>query len=149
MATIRTSLITAIVTALGGVGKPTGLTVGRRPIFSIEDAQLPATRVSRVKEDVNGAVRGATRSPVVDRRLMVQLDHYVQHKTDPEEALEPLLAWATKALLTDPGLGGYAIEITEESTEWDTDPAEEAIGHASQVFAVRFITKRQDQEVKQ
>ena len=148
MTTQRSTLVTAIRAALNGAGKPAGLTVIPRRAVPVEGTGLPLTMVGRTKEATARATTSKT-SPVVKRTLTIRLDHWATDATDPEEALEPLLAWGTKQMLTAPGWSGVAFETSEDSTEWDLESLDQNFGHATQTFTVAFATKTADQEQKQ
>jgi hypothetical protein len=145
--TQRSTLVTAIRAALSVDGKPDGLTVTPRRAAPTEVAGLPLTMVGRMKEVTTRATTSKV-SPVVKRVLTIRLDHWVTGD-DPEEALEPLLAWGTAQMLAAPGWNAVAIETSEDSTEWDLALLDQAFGHATQMFTVAFATKTADQEQKQ
>jgi len=161
MSTQRSRIITAVVAALEGPGKPAGLSVVRRTTLAAECDDLPRIMVSRVKELTLKAFPQQLRSPLSDRHLTVRLDLWVSAAEsldaepdpaadpDPEEALEPLLAWATSAMLADASWGGLAIDTTEDATEWEIDDDLSSTGHAWMDFTIRFSTKTADQEQKQ
>lgn len=152
MATQRAQIVAAVITALDGAGKPGGLTVLSRAARAQEVDALPSVMVTRAKEQVQRAIPTMLRSPLVDRYLTVRIDLRVTDSSstpDAEAALEPLLAWTTAAMLTDPGFGGLAIDTTEESTEWELDEENVPLGHAWMEFTIRFSTKTADQEQRQ
>ena len=145
MATLRKKLLDAIRAALAGPGKPAGLTVASRSAPPSEEDALPRVAVSRVREEVN---KEHVRSPVVERKLRVRLDFWAGGD-EPEDVLEPLLAWGTAVMLADPSWGRLGFDTIEESTEWDTEQADTAYGRASVEFTLRYVTKTKDQEVRQ
>lgn len=147
MTTQRSTLVTAIRAALSADGLPVGLTVEPRRSWPTELSQLPLTMVGRMKEATVRATPSKV-SPVVKRTLTIRLDHWATGD-DPEEALEPLLAWSTAQMLAAPGWNAVAIETAEDSTEWDQAMLDQNMGHAIQTFTVAFVTKTADQEQKQ
>jgi hypothetical protein len=147
MTTQRSTLVTAIRAALDAVGKPAGLTVTPRRAMPTEGSALPLTMVGRTKE-VTVRATASKVSPVVKRTLTIRLDHWAAGD-DPEETLEPLLAWATAQLLATPGWNSVAIETSEDGTEWGEEMLDQNFGHATQTFTVAFVTKTADQEQKQ
>lgn len=149
MSTQRSKIIAAVFTALDGAGKPAGLSVVRRTPAAIEADALPRLMVSRVAERTLKGYPNQLRSPLSDRHLTVRLDFWVTDTNDPEEALEPMLAWATATMLSTPAWGGLAMDTTEDSTDWDTEQADMSLGHAWMDFTIRFPTKTADQEQKQ
>lgn len=148
MPTIRQQIIDTIREKLKGAGKPDDLTVVKRNAIPAEGMDLPRVAVSRVAENSNPARPGG-RSSVWERHLEIRLDWWVL-ADDPEDALEPLLAWGSKALMADPGLDRLAIETSETGTDWDVeDVGDDSLGHAIQRFTIRYATKTNDQESKQ
>jgi hypothetical protein len=145
MATLRKQIVEAVRAALGGPGKPTGLTVVSRSAPPSEEDQLPRVAVARVREEVE---KKHDRYPVVERRLTVRLDFWVGGD-EPEDDLEPLLAWGTTVMLTDPSWSKLAIDTNEQSTEWDVEQADSPFGRASAEYVIRYVTKTGNQEVKQ
>ena len=147
--TQRSKIMAAVLAALDGDGKPAGLTVLHRAATATEASALPTAMAIRSKEQVQRINQNALRSPLVDRYLTVRVDLRVSDDADPEEALEPLLAWVTSVMLADPGWGRLAIDTTEESTEWELDDQNVPLGHAWMDFTIRFSTKTADQEQRQ
>jgi hypothetical protein len=138
--------------ALQAEGGPDGLTVVRRTSSPTESDALPRIMVSRVREAVQSVFPNQRVSPLVDRRLTVRLDMWatpVSPVTDPEEAMEPLLAWATAQMTSNPAWSGLAVDTTEDSTEWEINEDVSSIGHAWMDFTIRFPTKTSNQEQKQ
>jgi hypothetical protein len=148
MATLRTQLVAAACATLGASGKPDGLRVVSRSARPAETDDLPRISVSRIHEDVQKAYPNMLRSPLSDRHLRIRLDIWVGGD-EPENTLEPLLAWATSVMLADPTWGKLALDTMEDSTDWDTDQADEPIGHAWMEFTIRYSTTTANQEVKQ
>lgn len=139
-------ILQAVVTALDGVGKPAGLTVNRSRRQSIEKSQLPMISVYPIREDAQPATENARRSPVMDRSLRVQVMCRI---VGDDRANDLLRKWAVQSVMADPSLGGLALGITEESTDWDADDATDAdYSVAAMDFLVRYTTSRYDLEKK-
>ena len=99
-----------------------------------------------VREEVARATANRT-SPTVDRTLRVQVRSRVKGQDD---VLDPLRAWVVKAVMVDRSLGGLALGITEDSTDWETDDASDAdYSIASVDFLIRYTTNAGDLEKKQ
>lgn len=151
MSTIRSQVVVAALAALmnedEGSGIPDGLAVDLRRGSPSEAAQLPLTMVGRRSEQVTSPP-GKLRFPVNTRTLILECDHWAAGE-NAEEALESQLAWATKAIGTDPTLSGLVLDVEELSTEWDVEVTDTRFARAKQQFAVRYTTKRIDQEKKQ
>lgn len=138
-------VLQAVVTALDGAGKPAGLTVNRSRRQSIEKDQLPMISVYPIREEVTRATDNR-RSPLVERNLRVQVKCRVVGDDKDNDALRK---WAVQSVMTDQSLGGLALEIIEESTEWDADDATDAdYGVAAVDFVVRYSTSRFNLENK-
>lgn len=138
-------ILQAVVAALDGAGKPTGLTVNRSRRQSIEKAQLPMASVYPIREEVELATE-SRRSPITVRALRVQVKCRV---VGDDQANDALRKWAVKAVMADQSLGGLSLEITEESTDWDADDASDADYSVAAVdFLVRYSTSRFDLESK-
>ncbi len=138
-------LLQAVVAALDGAGKPAGLTVNRSRRQSIEKSQLPMISVYPIREEVTRATDNR-RSPLVERRLRVEVKCRV---VGDDQANDALRKWAVQSVMADQSLGGLALEITEESTDWDADDATDADYSVAAVdFVVRYSTSRFDPENK-
>lgn len=148
MATIRNQILDAIVTALNGAGKPADLTVDRFPVSNVDEADLPHGCVRPGRESVSRPSDKLRAYPLRERRLEVRIEFRVKATGDesPDEALDPLLAWATKALAADPTFGKLAIESEELEIAWEGDEADARFGLATITFSVLFTTNAHDQE---
>lgn len=142
MSDSRTELILqAIVAALDGEGKPSGLTVNRSRRQAVPPADLPMISVYPLREEIKKPADNR-RSPVKDRHLLVGLRCRAQGLDD---AADPLRQWAVAALESDPSLGGLALDAAEESGEWAAADASDAdFTVAEMSFSVRYITARAD-----
>lgn len=150
MASIRTQIITAAKAKLEGAGKPAGLTVERFRLAGLRPSSLPHTLLRPNGETVQRRNPENLRGVSVERRLTLRLEHRVEvaYGQTVEEALDALTTWGTKALLSDPRLGGLAVDISEESISWEGDDAEADFGLATQDFTIRYTTKTADQEAQ-
>ena len=141
MASRRSQIVDAIVTALDGAGKPVGLTVYRTRADALKAANLPAVVVSRVQEEAH---RGdGPRGYKARRSLSIRVDCYVSTTTDgetSEDALDPLTSWAVQAVMADPTLGGLANNTNEVATQWSVSDTDAVYAHALVGFAVDYIT---------
>jgi hypothetical protein len=141
VASRRSQILDAVVTALDAAGKPTGVTVSRTRANPLEDAELPAMVVARVQEI---APRGdGSRGYKAKRVLTVRVECRVVAATDGEtleDALDPLTSWAVVALMTDPTFGGLAVNTQETVTQWATADAHAVHGAAAVDFEITYIT---------
>jgi len=139
-------ILQAVVAALDGAGKPAGLTVNRSRRQSIEKNQLPMISVYPIREEAQPATENARRSPVMERNLRVQVKCRI---AGDDKANDPIRKWAVQSVMADPSLGGLALGITEESTDWDADDATDADYSVAAIdFLVRYTTSRYDLEKK-
>jgi hypothetical protein len=149
----RELLLDAIVTALGAspagaatTAKPSSLTVHRQRSLPLVRDILPAIVVYVVEEET---VAGPPMMrPLARRRTTVRLEHrvLVTGSASPDEALDPLLAWATQQLLADPEWGGLAHDTSETRTEWVAVADEDRqYAAAAQDFVLDHITAAGDQ----
>lgn len=151
MATIRNQILDAIVSRLNGAGKPAALTVARFPVSNIEEASLPHVAVVPGRESVDRPSDKMRAYPVRERRLTVRVECRAKASgisQGPDEALDPLVAWTTKALLADATLGSLALECEESEISWQGDESDHRFGLAIVSFVVRYKTNSQDQEMK-
>lgn len=148
MATIRKQILDAIVTALNGAGKPADLTVERFPVSNVEEASLPHVCVRPGRENVSRPSDKLRAFPVRERRMEVRIECRAQATGSqaPDEALDPLVAWVTKATSADPTFGKLAIESEELEIAWEGDEADARFGLATITFSVLFTTNAHDQE---
>jgi hypothetical protein len=138
-------VLQAVVAALDGAGKPAGVTVNRSRRQSIEKDDLPMISVYPIGEEVTRATDNR-RSPVVERRLRVEVKCRV---VGDDQANDALRKWAVQSVMADQSLGGLALEIVEESTDWDADDATDADYSVAAVdFVVRYTTSRFNLENK-
>lgn len=132
-------ILQAVVAALNGANKPAGVTVNRSRRQSIEKSQLPMISVYPIREEVTRATDNR-RSPLVERRVRVEVKCRV---VGDDQANDALRKWAVQSVMADQSLGGLALEITEQSTDWDADDATDAdYSVAAMEFVVRYSTSR-------
>lgn len=144
MATLRERIIAAALTALN-TGRPADVPEATRlKTTPYEATQLPAMTIYPVREDVEDV--GGRFGPIVKRALTLRIE--CRATGEPvDQKLDPLLAWATKALSGN-NLGGLVIDIAEIGTEWAVEPAEAVHGIALVDFTALYATKTNDQEAE-
>lgn len=148
MATIRNQILDAIASKLNGAEKPAGLTVERFPVYNLEERSLPHVCVRPGREDVNRPSDKLRAYPVRERILSVRIECRVQVglNESPDEALDPFVAWVTKALSEDPTFGKLATSTEEVGIEWESDEMDSRFGLATITFSVNYTTNASDQE---
>lgn len=140
------NILIFLLAALNGAGKPPDLTVNRSRRRPLDNAELPMLSLYAVREEVARATSSRT-SPTVERTLRVQVRCRVVGQDD---AVDPLRAWAVKAVMADRSVGGLALATTEDSTEWEADDASDADYSIGSVdFLIRYTTNAGDLEKKQ
>lgn len=139
--TRRGDIRAAILDALN-TGTPTGVPDAQKRLGPFAPSELPAVRLATGRELVSDKMPNGKRGPVATRRCHFHLECYVS--TD-EDDLEPMLAWATKALI--PGrLGGLAIAIEETGTQWQAAGEDHDYVKATMVVMVEYVTAVGDQD---
>jgi hypothetical protein len=147
VSTVRAQIKAIAIAALDGVGKPSGLTVHLATKRPTAEAQLPTSVVLFASEKTKRATPSKT-SPLVERRLRVELHHYAAGD-NAQDGLEAQLAWGTRIMTQNPTWDKLAIETDEIQTDWVLESLEQDLGQAIQAFEIRYSTKTSDQETKQ
>jgi hypothetical protein len=149
---IREKIILAIVAALDGGDKPSGLTIHRERTRPIQDDQLPAILVYS-EDDAPTPVGGQVyKSPLVERQLVIYLEHRAQGSIDdpPDAALDPLIVWSTKTMVGNEKFvvtgfpDGLATGVVEGKTAWMSRQGDKSIAAASTQWIVKYRTSRLD-----
>jgi hypothetical protein len=138
----RTELILqTIVTTLDGLGKPAGLTVQRSRRQPVAPRELPLLSVLPGQEEAQRA-RPHKLCPLTDRWLTFKVRARVVGEL---AALDPFRQWILAALLANASLGGLALDLEEQGTEWeDIDASDADYAQADMSFRVRYTTSRND-----
>lgn len=147
MSSKRDAILDTIVSALGGVGKPTGLTVDRHRTIPYGRDVLPAQSVYAVDEEVNtGPGMGAGSPPIRKARRKLKFAVYsrVAVSTTADQDLDPLLSWSVQKVCADPTLGGTIHDLKELGTVWDEADADAVFGGARQFFEADYVTSSAD-----
>lgn len=145
MASIREQIIDFVEAKLGEAGGPTGLRVHRsrhRPIDAADET-LPAVVIYPIDEDVELASHDRD----VKRSLMLRFECRVQGEpTDTQ--LDPILTWVVQQMFDVPKLGGLAIWVREQKTQWAGESRERTLGAAAVDFEIAYETMQNDPEVQ-
>lgn len=148
--TRRSLILAKIAELLAGVGAPTGLTVHRSRTTPIDRDRLPAIVVYPVREEVETDDHTGHQFRIttvrLEHRVEVAGDQPSASATPPDDVLDPLLAWGTKALLTDPTLAGLAEDTEETGLVWAFEEADLVYGAVGQDFAVAHWNAPADQD---
>jgi hypothetical protein len=144
MSSRREQLVVAAVAALNAAGKPAGVTVHRARTRPLAQDQLPAMVVYLLSEDTT---RGDGRDGYKARRnakVRIECRVAVEDDTPPDTAVDPLLTWATKAMMADPYWGGLARNTQEDATTWDADETDRVYAAAAVDFTIDYLTAAGD-----
>lgn len=149
MSSRRDSIVGAIVTALGAVGKPSGLTVHRHRTLPIGEDILPAQVVYCESEEAKvGPGRGVSDNSYArkaKRTLTVVIESRVNAgSSTPDQALDPLLSWCVQQVSADVTQGGYAFDTQEQSTIWNAAETDAVLGAAQTRFVIEYVTDAAD-----
>lgn len=114
MASLRSQIVAAKFAALGGGGKPAGLTVARGRVDPFAPEELPAMNVRPANEKPLGPpVRGY----VARKGFVLAVDVFAAG--EPFDAvLDDYLAWAIAAVMADPLTAGLSVGIVEAQTDY-------------------------------
>lgn len=139
----RETIVAAAVAALN-TGTPVGVPAAERLRRRQYDAAVvQAMAVYPLREEV---LRATNRhGPSVTRQLTLLVECRVKSDT-PDAALDPLLEWATAALVGST-LGGVALDVQEQRTEFDFSQREDGFGLAAVEFQVSYLTRVNDQTI--
>jgi hypothetical protein len=141
----RDQIIADVVTALEGVGKPSGLTVHRFRTRALTSERFPAVVVYPVAEESSRAP--IKTSGLTDRRVRIVCECRTTAGADEtvDEALDPLVSWVVSAVMADPRRGGLAVETQDVETTWAvTEDADRTYCGAAVVIEVRYLTAADD-----
>jgi hypothetical protein len=144
----RDSLLDAIVAALGAAGKPASLTIDRQRSVPLAQSQLPSQSVYAIAEEVKtGPARGLDNKRLARRYLQVCVETRVDASgSTPDQALDPYVAWAVKAVCGTQQLASIAHDVQELGTTWDQDEEDAVLASAKQVFLVEYVTSASDMD---
>lgn len=145
--TVQETLFQAIVAALDGVGKPTGLVVHREPAVPLEeDAEKSVVFYPLARTRARGELGGPLEYVLdfaTELRRKVSTTERAAGLT-ASEALDELYDWTVSALQADPTFGGVALALDEISMEWDQDLQNRLHGRSAVRWSVRFWAERDD-----
>lgn len=129
----------------GGMSRPSGLTVHRFWLRSLEGDDLPVQILRPIEERLQDQA-GNTQDDILTVELRSVVD--VGSET-PDDALDELLRWGHKAIMADETLGGLCIQITPQGVVgWAANEEEDAFAVARQRFEIQSQTNRTDPEVE-
>lgn len=145
-ASIRNQIFDAIETVLAASGGPTGLTVHRERTRPIEKETMPAILLY-ADDDIPKPLGGQQyKAPLTERQLglVCQCRAMGTLSISPDEALDPLIVWATKQIVGNEQFGGLANGVDEQRTVWISREGEVPVAAAAIHFTVKYRTARAD-----
>lgn len=140
----RESILVAALAALNGAGKPAGVTVHRQRTRPIDKDALPAMVVYTLSE---ATTRGDGPRGYKARRgvrVRVECRMSVADETPADTAIDPLVSWVVKAMMTDPQWGELAHNTQEDATTWDADESDLVYAAAAVDFTIDYVTAAGD-----
>jgi hypothetical protein len=148
----RDAILDALVAALGGAGKPAGLTVDRSRTRAFAQSQLPATALYAVSEEITErAGRGLDNETLVKRRLTICAETRVTAgATTSDQAIDQYISWVVQALCSNQHVGTdgagkpLAHDVAEQGTVWSSDETDAVYAGAKQVFDIIYATLGSD-----
>lgn len=145
-ASIRNQIFVAIENVLTATGGPTGLTVHRERTRPIEKETMPAILLY-ADDDIPKPLAGQQyKAPLTERQLGLVCQCRAQGtlSISPDEALDPLIVWATKQIVGNEQFGGLANGVDEQRTVWISREGEVPVAAAAIHFTVKYRTARAD-----
>lgn len=132
-------------TLLAGTGGPVGLTVHRERLRPIEKETLPAIMIYADDDSPKPLAGVKYAAPLEERQLSLVVECRANAgTTPPDQALDPLLVWATQIIIGNEKFAGLASGVDEERTVWLSREAEIALAAAAIHFTVKYRTARAD-----
>lgn len=136
---LRRRIREAVAGAITGLAT-TGSRVYQSRVYPLEDADLPALRVTTLGETIDGWSVSAPR--VQERHLRVSVEIVARAVADLDDTLDQAAKEVEVALaMPCAALAGIAKSITLQSTDIELDGASQRpTGHAAMVFDVFYMT---------
>jgi hypothetical protein len=114
----------------------------RRKLRPYTPDELPAIDVIQASEEVQPIANKT--SPLVNRLLKIRIRAWVKD-TEPDSAIDPLLAWMTDVIAgnTFNGMANYTLETLNE---WNAEEADAVYGVVSREYVIEYSTSRTNEE---
>lgn len=135
MTTRRELIVQAVVSALAGTAN-VGTRIYRSREEVLERNEAPALIVSTESEDPAEDVSGIT-----EKRLTVSVGVYVRGAV-PDQLADPVVESVHSKMMTEPTLGGLAMDISEGGTTWEIDEADQTAAIVNMRFVVWYRHSR-------
>lgn len=136
---IQSQILARIVAVTDSAG---GARSWRSRMTAFRATELPAINVLPEEGDTES---GDTNS--VDRRFRFKVRLVTQAVDECDAAIDPIYVAATRAIMSDPKLGGLAIFTREGSSKWEMEKGEYDFVALVVTFEAEFSTTRSDPSV--
>ncbi len=153
MRTIREQIVSAAVLALATDAPASVPAPVRTRLDSPSADQLPALTVyqgTEMVEPMRDTKAGtASCGPIVRRSVLLSVEVLTKAGAgeEPDEAADPILAWATAALAAAGSFGGLANgPVMELGTKFEYEQGETSFCRATQTFRIEYQTRASDAE---
>jgi hypothetical protein len=145
-ASVREQIISKVVELLSADGHPDGLTVHRERTRPLLAEQLPASVVYCADDEPTPLADQKFAAPLVMRHLRVLVENRAvgSETLSPDEALDPMLIWATQVLVRNERLDGLTLGVEEGRTVWMSREGDQPIAAATMLFTFHYRTRRDD-----
>ncbi|MGH9208203.1 MAG: hypothetical protein ACRD59_03290 [Candidatus Acidiferrales bacterium] len=143
---IREQIMVALVAALSGSSGISGLTIHRERTRPIETDSLPAIMIYADDDVPKPLAQQNYRAPLTERQFSLALECRAQGSgsVSPDEALDPVLVWALKAIGVDETFGGLASGVEEGRTVWSSREGDVPVASAKLSITIKYRTSRLD-----
>lgn len=144
---IRERIIAALVVALNAqASPPAGLTIHRERTRPIETDSLPAIMIYADDDVPKPLAQQVYKSPLTERQLSLAIECRAQGSgtVSPDQALDPVLVFASLAVFADETFGGLANGVEEGRTAWVSREADVPIAAAKWYVTIKYRTSRLD-----
>lgn len=138
-------LLVAALSA-GGPDSPAGLTIHRERTRPLEIDDLPAIVVYADDDEPKPLGQQQYAAPLTERWFDLTLECRAQGSgsVSVDEALDPIIVWATKTVLANERFGGLASTAVEGKTSWSSREGDVPVAAAKLKFTIRYRTSRGD-----
>jgi hypothetical protein len=146
VATIREQIVERVVAAIAGGSPPVGLTVHRERTRPIELDDLPAVVVKDAKESKPRPIQSNYKAPFVEREISIVLEFRAKGSSgvSPDQAIDPLYAYAMVQIFKDESFGGLANGVEEGETEWRAKEGDTLLAASTTHLSIKYRTSRID-----
>jgi hypothetical protein len=136
-------LVAALNSGTSGI---TGLTVHRERTRPIEIDSLPAILIYADDDVPKPLAQQVYAAPLTERQFSLALECRAQGSSivSPDGALDPVLVWAAKTVLTNERFGGLASGVEEGRTMWSSREGDVPVASAKLSLTIRYRTSRLD-----